>query len=260
MMKTLLLLLISCLVALNTSHGQTPATPAATYPIPPVYCYEYYGFLHDIQAPQNETNLEDVEEKFIGNNILILVSGSPGKCTFIPYLDKSHPPSSTQQVESIYKDDIWRKSVINAVPSQEAQTAFNTWQENPTETELFNYLDDQIKVLSAYHGGASPTVQSKCKADAVQIKSRYPRAPLYPPVTGVTVFDEADYIAQNYKRTDVYIFVNELNDPLVTIPGTHMLDLQASLERSSSYTNQKGEVVMIGPPYLVRRVIAIEKD
>jgi hypothetical protein len=246
MTKKLLLLLIPFLVVINASHGQTAATPATTYPIGPIYYYEYYGFLHDINAPQNEPTLEDVEEKFIGNITGIKATGSVGNCSFdMP--------------------DEFNNNVLATAPSKEAQELFNTWQENPTSAELFNYLDDQVKVLSQFNAGASLADQGKAKADALNIKNRYPSAPLYPPVTGLTVFDSADWVAQHYAKGVVYVFVNELNDALVTIPGSHMLDLKDSLKRGYVKNDKgecvnKGEVVIIGPPYLVRRVIAIKQN
>ncbi len=184
--------------------AQVAPVPSLGYPIGTpnnrISTAEYDTCLSNINAPQAQRSLEEVEEKFIGEKIPIVVSGEVGDCLFILKNSDAETP-------------------IDALPTQEAQQDFNQWYQNPRSKELLSYLRDQVIIQWKT---ASPGRISFYKEDAANIKARYPNS---------TVFSQADYIAEHFSKGNTYYFVNELLPPkaLVTIPGAVMLNLDSQM-------------------------------
>ncbi len=133
------------------SASTPPPTPTASYPIgsfdAPVSALEYWTFLTDSLAPQQEKSLEDVQQKYIGfNNFL----GCYHDVTGIVQFGLASPNLAEQEAQT-----------ITSLPTLEAQQLFNKWRSNPTSQELLDYMIDVYhtnpRSLGSKFGGSHPT-------------------------------------------------------------------------------------------------------
>jgi hypothetical protein len=194
---TILFLIISALSAQSKdTPNDTPTLPTEGYPIgsssKPILAAEYCTCLSEISAPQKELSLDTVQQNYIGIDNPIVCDGSPGDVQFSIILEKD------------------MHQVIATVPSQNAQTLFNLWHQNPTIIDAIDYLN------AKYHTqwkNCSPSSLGVYSQVVSKLSSAYPNS---------TTLSIADRIASFPGRTDSYDFLNDRNNIVFSITSQNI--------------------------------------
>lgn len=206
----------------NPSTIDNPLTPpalATSYPIgsfeKPVFAAEYCTFLSDINAPQTETSLDAVEQKYLGTENPVICYGNPGNVQFaISLEDQMH-------------------QIVTTVPSSNAQYLFNLWRANPTSIELASYLNDK------YHlqwKTGSPATRPGYTAEANSLKSAYPNS---------TTLSFADTISANPQIGMVFTFLNDRQTTLITISRSQFQNMDgwvSTLKKQTDYYHRPSNI------------------
>jgi len=201
----------------------TPPTAAANYPIgtfeKPVFAAEYCTFLSDINAPQSETSLDALQQKYLGTDSPVVCYGNPGDFQFAISLEEQ------------------MHQVITTVPSSDAQYLFNLWRANPTSIELSSYLNDK------YHlqwKTASPATRPGYAAEANSLKGAYPNS---------TTLSFADTLAANPQIGMVFTFLNDRHTTLITISRSQFQNMDgwvSTLKKQTDYYHRPSNIAHDG--------------
>lgn len=181
-----------------TDNQQVLPAPVINYPIgtitQPVVAGEYCTFLTDTLAPQNESSLEALKEKFG------IIEGGPIACDgfFNNY--------------NFYWDLNRTSEIISTVPSAEVQKLFNQWRSNPTSQELLDYIIDVYHTesligskVSRNHTAFAPT----------NILSLYPNSTTLSKAKGIGLYPVGgDYLLFNERGVPVTTAIINKNHAL----------------------------------------------